>query len=137
MKHILHIDDDDALREVVQIVLADKGYEVFTTGDVEEGIRILRQSEVDMVLLDVDMPQKHGFVLYREIEAQRRVPVLFLTACPKSFDANSPEFVALWNNLFSLGMTDVLYKPFQIEALYEKVESLIGESEAIENGQAR
>jgi len=137
MKRILHIDDDTALREVTQILLADKGYHVQSTGDVEEGARILQKEDIDLVLLDVEMPQKHGFVLYREIESRLRVPVLFLTACPKSFDATSSEFVAMWTTLFALGMTDVLYKPFPIESLYDKVESLIGESEAIENGPAR
>jgi DNA-binding response OmpR family regulator len=131
MKTILHIDDDTAMLEIVQAVLSEKGYRVFSAATVESATRYLQEAALDLVLLDVNMPEKHGFTVYREIASGRQVPVLFLTACPKSFDGESPEFVSLWDNLFTLGMTDILYKPFNLQTLYDKVEGLIGEGEPV------
>jgi DNA-binding response OmpR family regulator len=134
MKNILSIDDDLSMLEVIQTVLTDKGYRVFATSSAAEASRILQDNEIDLVLLDVNMPEKHGFTLYRELETRQHVPVLFLTACAKSFSADSEEFVQMWQNLFSLGTTEILYKPFDIDVLYEKVESLIGQAEVAGNG---
>lgn len=112
-------------------MLTDRGYKVLTTTSAVEGFDLLRANKVDLVLLDVHMPEKNGFTLYREFEDYQHVPVLFVTGCPKSFTGTSEEFVEMWNKHFIMGTTDILYKPFNIDLLFEKVESLIGSAEAM------
>jgi DNA-binding response OmpR family regulator len=81
------------------------------------------------------MPDKNGFVLYRDLESLRRIPVLFVTGCTWSFTPSTEGFTSIWTDGFTLGMTDILYKPFPISLLYEKVEALVGRSEVSDNGQ--
>jgi FixJ family two-component response regulator len=81
-------------------------------------------------MLDVRMPQTDGFMIFKELKKQdRKLPVLFVTAYPKSFTMKSDEMVELWTRDFIDGNTDILYKPFNVEILYEKVESLIGRTD--------
>lgn len=133
MKNILAIDDEQPILDVLKDALNAKGYRVFTTNSAEELSQILKENEIHLVLLDVHMPNKDGFSIYKDIGTQRQVPVLFVTGYPKSFNGESREFTELWKNQFILGRTDILYKPFKLDLLYEKVEGLIGDSEAIEN----
>ncbi len=72
------------------------------------------------------MPGKNGFELYHELGATQDVPVLFVSGCARSFSPTTPGFTDLWTEQFSLGRTDILYKPFTLSALFEKVEALIG-----------
>ena len=128
MKRILVIDDDPAYLEMTRTILTRRGYEVETTLSSLEGLSILRSKSVDLVLLDLVMPEKDGFEVYKEFESCRHIPVLFVTGHPPRFSAESETVVELWQKEFSRGTTDVLYKPFDIATLVEKVEGLIGGS---------
>jgi DNA-binding response OmpR family regulator len=132
MKTILSIDDDPWVLETLKDALTPHGYEVITTTSAEEAERLLNQRRIDLVLLDLGMPGKNGFTLFRDLVARQQVPVLFVSGCSRSFAANSEQFVALWTNEFTNGTTDILYKPFTLDALYEKVEGLIGVNEVTE-----
>jgi len=134
MKNLLAIDDEVAILDLLKEMLTMKGYNVFTTSSAEEANRILRENTIDLILLDVHMPGRSGFSLYREFMARRPVPVLFVTGFPRSFSTKSSEVETMWKNEFMSGTTDILYKPFQIERLFEKVAGLIGEPEEVENG---
>lgn len=137
MKTLLSIDDEPAMLEVLSDLLSKSGYRVLTSTNAEDGLRIFRENTIDLVLLDIHLPRRGGFSIYREIMSHRHVPVLFVTGFPKSFTATSSEVDSLWKNEFMEGITDILYKPFSIDLLFEKVESLIGNSEEVESGRAR
>jgi DNA-binding response OmpR family regulator len=137
MKRILSVDDDPWVLETLKDALTPRGYEVITTTSPDEAERLISQEKFDLVLLDLGMPGKNGFVLYRELEALQQVPVLFVSGCSRSFAANSEQFVTLWTNEFLNGTTDILYKPFALETLYEKVEALIGCEKVIESEPAQ
>lgn len=124
-KKILSVDDEDPILEILADVLGKAGYEVFTSNRSTEAFEILKQQDIDLVLLDIHMPGKNGFALYKELEG-KGIPVLFVTGHPESFNGESDELSALWQNQFALGTTDVLYKPFTLDSLYDKVEGLIG-----------
>jgi len=126
MKKILAIDDETAILDCYDKALTIRGYEVHVTSDPTAGLTILREEEPDLVLLDIRMPQKDGFDVYAELRDTRKVPVLFITAYPKSFTLDSDRVVKMWENEFIDGTTDILYKPFNLATLYEKVEGLIG-----------
>jgi len=128
MKTILAIDDDHWVLETLRDALTTHGYEVLTTVSADEATCILGEQRVDLVLLDLNMPGKNGFELYRLFQSRQPVPVLFVSGCSRSFSPHSDGFESLWTNEFAQGMTDILYKPFSLATLYEKVEGLIGDS---------
>jgi DNA-binding response OmpR family regulator len=133
MKKIMAIDDEASVLTCLQNVLQARGYEVITSNDPEEGSKTLINDEtIILALLDVKMPKKDGFEIYRELRNTRKIPVLFVTAYPKFFNADSEAIVEMWNTEFADGTTDIVYKPFHLESLYEKVESLIGPPEDTE-----
>jgi DNA-binding response OmpR family regulator len=126
MKNILSIDDEPMMLKCLSQALASRGYRILVTSDPDEGMRIMREEDISLALLDIKMPQKSGFELYRELRAIKEIPVLFVTAYPKSFNAKSGEVADLWTNQFVDGTTDIIYKPFTLASLFEKVEGLIG-----------
>lgn len=128
MKKLLAIDDEPPILRCLQKALQTKGYDLIVTNDPFEGLDMLRtDDDIVLALLDVKMPRKNGFEIYREMREFRKIPVLFVTAFPKSFDAKNDEIVTMWQTQFADGTTDIIYKPFSLEKLYEKVEGLIGE----------
>jgi DNA-binding response OmpR family regulator len=136
MKTILAVDDDRWVLETLKDALAIKGYEVLTADHADVALDVLKQRSLDLVLLDLNMPGKNGFQFYNELSARQETPVLFVSGCSRSFSPKSPGFKELWTEKFSLGHTDILYKPFALSLLFEKVEALVGEAEVAQNGQA-
>jgi CheY-like chemotaxis protein len=127
MKKILSIDDELPMLKCLEKTLKSRGYELFVTKDPEEGLRLLRErDDISLALLDIQMPKKSGFEIYKELKTFRTIPVLFVTAYPKSFTAASDEVVEMWRKNFADGNTDIIYKPFDLPTLFEKVEALIG-----------
>ena len=126
MKNILYIDDEPEVLRVVKEALEHKGYRVLTTSQVAEFQRMLNAERVDLVLLDVQMPEQGGLDLFHDLRQRQKLPVLFVTGYPEEFSMQSSKFVKLWREEFWEGDTDILYKPFNDEVLFEKVASLIG-----------
>lgn len=126
MKTILCVDDDawvlDALREAI----IPRGYQVLVTTSTTAAPGLLKHKKVDLVLLDLNMPKKHGLEVYRELEANAPVPVLFVTACSRSFLAQAESFRREYEGKLQLARTELLPKPFTLAQLYEKIEALIG-----------
>jgi DNA-binding response OmpR family regulator len=134
MKRVLAVDDDRGVLETLTEALTSKGYEVVAADQAEEGLRLFKEQAFDVVLLDLHMPGKNGFELYRELGDARDVPVLFVSGYSQAFSPATPGFADLWTGQFSLGRTDVLYKPFHLSSLFDKVEALIGSAEVTTNG---
>ena len=129
MKKILSIDDEPAVLKCLSDALRKRGYDIMVTSSPDEGLKILKETEdIALLLLDVKMPGKSGFEVYREFRQFRDVPVLFVTAYPESFAAVSEPVAEMWRNQFVDGVTDIVYKPFDLQTLFEKVEALIGTS---------
>ncbi len=81
MSHkILVVDDDDALREMVGLVLAGAGYEPFFAADGLSAIDIFNQSNPDLVLLDIMLPGQSGIEVCSQIRATSGTPIVMLTA---------------------------------------------------------
>ena len=128
MKTLLCVDDDPWMLEMLRDALTAQGVRVLTTASAEEAPLLLSREKIDLVLLDLNMPGKNGFSLFRELMVVQELPVLFVSGCSRSFKATSNQFMELYQKEFLLGQTDILYKPFPLALLYEKVESLIGSS---------
>ena len=129
MKKILSVDDEPGMLTCFRMSLERRGYSVLTTCDPDEGIEIFRSDpDICLVMLDVKMPKKNGLQTYKEMRAIRHVPVIFVTAYPRSFSIENDGVVEIWKKEFADGTTDIMYKPFELDQLYEKVEGLIGTS---------
>ena len=77
---ILVVDDDDALREMVGLVLSSSGYEPVFAGDGISAVEIFKAQSPDLVLLDIMLPGQSGIEVCREIRASSGVPIIMLTA---------------------------------------------------------
>jgi DNA-binding response OmpR family regulator len=134
MKRVLAVDDEPGILQTFSEALTTKGYEVVTTDQAVGAPELLRSGRFDLILLDLQMPGKNGFELYREFTSTREVPILFVSGFADRFSPTSPEFAELWIGQFSFGRTDILYKPFTLSSLLEKVEQLIGSGEVTAHG---
>jgi DNA-binding response OmpR family regulator len=77
---ILVVDDESNIREVVGLYLRRDGHSVVTAADGEEALKLYRQTQPDLVVLDLMLPKVSGLEVCRRIQSDRRVPVVMLTA---------------------------------------------------------
>ncbi|MEY9214051.1 response regulator transcription factor [Thermobifida halotolerans] len=115
--HVLVIDDEPNIRDLVQAALRFHGFEVSTAGSGGEGLSLARTKRPDLILLDVLLPDINGFDVCRRLrEEDDDVPVIYLTAR----DTPSDTVTGL-----SLGGDDYVTKPFSVEALIARVRALL------------
>ena len=114
-QRILIADDSEEIIEILQILLTGEGYEVVTAGDGEEAVR-LADDTIDLIILDVMMPVKSGYVACSEIRKKTMAPILFLTARTQDSDK------ALG---FCAGGDDYLAKPFSYTELVARVKAML------------
>ena len=82
-KQVLIIDDDRNTVEFLSAVLTEDGYDPIPAYDGNEGLRKVKEFEPDLITLDVMMPKRSGFVLFKELKRDERykdIPILMLTA---------------------------------------------------------
>jgi two-component system, OmpR family, response regulator MprA len=116
-KQILVVDDDRTMRETLGEVLADEGYLVETAADGHEALERLRDWSADLVILDVMMPVMDAFAFRRELARRGTTDdcaVLVVSAAPNLDQAAR-----------RLDATDAIAKPFSLDALLGRVESLL------------
>ncbi|MGL4739549.1 MAG: response regulator transcription factor [Sarcina sp.] len=111
---ILVVEDDVAIRDLIEINLQIAGYSVFKAGDGEEGKEIFDNNDIDFVLLDVMMPKIDGFELIGHIK-EKEVPVIFITAKESVLDKVKG---------LRLGADDYLVKPFESIELLARIEAV-------------
>lgn len=111
---ILIADDNPEIREVVNVLLSNEGYEVIEAENGNQAIE--RALDADLFILDIMMPELDGFKTCRAIREQSNAPILFLTA--KTLDGDK----ALG---FSCGGDDYLVKPFSYNELISRVKALL------------
>lgn len=132
MKTVLCIDDDAWVLDMLRQALIPRGYRVLVTTSTSAGPGLLKHEKIDLVLLDLNMPKKHGLEVYRELVASAPVPVLFVTGCTRSFIEQAESFRKEYEKQLEAARTDLLAKPFTLTQLYEKIESLIGPGSPVE-----
>ncbi len=116
-KRILIVDDEPDIRDMLSILLASNGFCVTEAGNGAQAVEaVKKQPELDLVILDVMMPEMDGIEALKAIRAFSNVPALFLTAKT----AESDKADAYYN-----GGDDYLSKPFSQSELLMKVTSLV------------
>jgi DNA-binding response OmpR family regulator len=99
---VLTIDDDPAMTELLALVLTTHGYEPLTANTSQDGIRLIRETSPDVVILDLMMPDLDGWKVCIEVRKFSTVPILILSAL------DSPGLVA---SALDAGADDYLVKP--------------------------
>ncbi|NUM55047.1 MAG: response regulator [Candidatus Hydrogenedentes bacterium] len=114
---VLIVDDDEVMRDLMKQALARKGYTAETVKDGDEAIRFLRQNRVDLVLLDLLMPNRDGLAVLRELRDESpATPVIVMTG------SRSAE---MREEAMDLGARSFLQKPFELGQLLSEVESVL------------
>jgi two-component system phosphate regulon response regulator OmpR len=121
--HILVVDDDDRIRELVKEYLNENGYIVSTGNSAEEAKIRLKCFKFDLIVLDVMMPGQNGFDLTKEIKKNSDVPIILLTA--KKEVENRIEGL-------ELGADDYLGKPFEPKELLLRIKNIIKKRKKID-----
>lgn len=125
MKKILVIDDEEWLRDMVQLALRQKGFEVIQAENGAVGIELARKELPDLVLCDVNMERVDG---YLTLSALRSEPAT--AAIPFILMTGLADHAGMRHGM-ELGADDYLPKPFTLEALYAAVEARLQKAQAL------
>ncbi|HEY9675241.1 MAG TPA: response regulator [Waterburya sp.] len=119
-KRILVIDDEDGIREIIQICLeAAAGWDVLTAASGSEGLATAQAQKPDAILLDVMMPDMDGPTTFRQLQADpttQHIPTILLTA--KAKISEQQQFI-------DLGVTGVITKPFKAQDLVNQIRKIL------------
>lgn len=113
---ILVVDDEADIRKIVRLLLEKKGYSVCEASNGQQAVEAAEKEMVDLIVMDIMMPNMSGVEAVTEIRKKSTVPVLFLTA--KSLDRDKEA-------AYTSGGDDYLVKPFSSQELILRVESLL------------
>ena len=122
-KRILIVDDESDFVNMTRFYFENRGYEVFSASDGEEGLKQARSLKPDIVLLDIMMPKMNGYQVCRELKKSPTEPtchVIMLTA-------KSQESDKFWG--METGANEYITKPFDIEELEKKINNALSPTE--------
>jgi len=121
MKRILVIDDDKKLNQLLKDYLVKFDLEVISETDPLKGLKTLKKTNPDLVILDVMMPGMDGFEVCRKIRNESLVPVIIITARGEETD----RVIGL-----ELGADDYVCKPFSMRELLARVKAVLRRQQA-------
>jgi DNA-binding response OmpR family regulator len=118
-KRILLVDDDAEIVESLRLALESNGYTVLIARDGNQGLALSERENPDLVILDMMMPKRSGFLVLEKMRRTRDTPlrVIMITANEGSRHKAYAEM---------LGVDDYIRKPFPMDRLIESVQRLIG-----------
>ena len=114
--HLLVVDDDDRIRELLKRYLSRNGFRVTVAANAHEARRLMSGLTFDLLVLDVMMPGEDGFALTKSLRQVDNIPIILLTARGDASDRI---------NGLSLGADDYLSKPFEPEELVLRIKSIL------------
>lgn len=126
--HILLVDDDDGIREIIGEYLAIEGYRVSTAARGDAMRSIMAQSPVDLVLLDLVLPGEDGLELARWLRAQSNVGIIMMSGRGETID----RIIGL-----EMGSDDYLAKPFEVRELLARIRSVLRRVQTPSEDKAR
>ncbi len=123
-RHILCIEDEPEMIELMRLILERKGFQVTGAQGGKEGLAILKTDKPDLILLDLMMPDMDGWEVYRQMKADpnlANIPVIVVTAKAQSIDKVLGLHIAK--------VEDYVTKPFGAEDLLSSVARVLGDYE--------
>lgn len=121
MAKILIVDDELQATTLLEMLLTSRGYMTVAVNESSEAIEVARETDPDLIILDLMMPDPDGFKVCRMLRADSRfmlTPILIITA----LDDTDSRIVA-----FGAGADDYLIKPYNIDELISIIKSLLHE----------
>ena len=118
---ILVIDDDTAVTDLLSVLLRSQGFDVAATNSSSDGLSYIRENELDLIVLDLMMPEMDGWEVCRSVRTFSQVPIIVLSAL------NDPSMVA---SVLDAGADDYLTKPTPSRVLIAHINRLIKRNEA-------
>ncbi|MET3291535.1 UNVERIFIED_CONTAM: two-component system OmpR family response regulator [Brevibacillus sp. OAP136] len=115
MPKVLVVDDEEHIRELVRLYLEDEGFEIIEKENGADALEYAENNHVDMVILDIMMPQMDGWALCQNLREFGDMPILMITAKGESTDRIKG---------FKLGTDDYVVKPFDPVELVLRVKAL-------------
>jgi two-component system OmpR family response regulator len=122
MAHVLVVDDDPSVRDVIGSYLEDQNFQVSTVSDGRGMARVLSDKPVDLIILDVKLANEDGLDLMRGVGSQSDAPVILVTGHRRD---ETDRVVGL-----ELGADDYLLKPFGMRELVARVRAVLRRSQA-------
>ena len=116
MYNILVVDDDKEIVKAIEIYLGKENYKIIKAYDGEQALEEIKKNEIQLVILDIMMPNKDGIETLEEIRKDKNIPVIMLSA--KSEDVDKI-------NGLNVGADDYVTKPFNPVELIARVNALI------------
>ena len=118
VKQILLVDDDPEIIESLRYALSANGYEVLVARDGNQGLVVAEKEDPDLIILDMMMPKRSGFLVLEKLRRTRPVPIriIMITANEGSRHKAYAEM---------LGVDDYIRKPFPMDRLIESVKKLL------------
>ncbi|MFY2307193.1 response regulator transcription factor [Lysinibacillus fusiformis] len=128
METILVVDDDKEIRELAQIYLKNEGYNVLQARDGDEGLRLLQKNIVDLIVLDIMMPNVDGINMCIKVREYSDIPIIMLSAKTQDMD-----------KIFGLttGADDYMTKPFNPLELVARIKSQLRRYLKMSNKEAK
>ena len=120
-KSIAVVDDDERLRNLVRLHLESAGYQVTTLADGRRLGRLMIETTIDLVVLDLNLPYEDGLAICRQLRGSSNIPVLMLTARGDAVD----RIVGL-----EMGADDYLPKPFSPRELVARIGAILRRTKA-------
>lgn len=121
MIKILIVDDEERIRSVVKTYAENEGYQVFEASDGYKAIEIVENNEIDLIVLDIMMPNLDGFSTLKKIKNIKDIPVIMLSARQEEYDK-------LYG--FDLGVDDYVTKPFSLKELMARIKVILDRNRA-------
>lgn len=117
---VLLVEDEEKMRELIKIAFKKEDFETIEAIDGKQGLSLFKTNHIDIVILDIMLPEIDGWTVCREIRRMSNVPIILLTARGEEFDK-------LFG--FELGADDYMVKPFSPKELIARVRALLRRAE--------
>lgn len=121
MYRILTVDDEEMIRKLIRKYAEFESHEVVEAADGMEAVKLCREQDFDIIIMDIMMPELDGFSACREIRRIKDTPIIMLSARGEEYDKI---------NGFELGIDDYVVKPFSPKELMLRIEAVLKRTKA-------
>lgn len=119
MERILIVEDEVKIREELKTFLENNGYEILTINNFENTLDQIKKLEIDLILIDINIPGINGMHLCREIRKTSKIPIIIVT----SRDTEMDELLCM-----NYGADDFITKPYNMQILLAHIEAVLKRS---------
>lgn len=119
MKRFLVIDDDKLVRESINLILTDAGYQADLAKSAKQGIELYKKNKYDIVITDIIMPEKDGFETIQDlIQLDKYIKIIAISGGARN---GAGAYLPIATNM---GAKAILYKPFDDEELLKTIKAI-------------